>query len=718
MMANSRLRAKDSSSNLRVSKAFSKTIRVSTDFASSTKEYVTGSRADSKQTVLPPPVKATVSWAPVQRGAYASRGFGKRSAPAMVKKLLRFSRLSVYLRATLVGTCFFLFGISQASAVEPRRVLLVHAFGHAYSPWSDMAGSFRPELIKKSKEPIDLYEVSLDTARVKTPEDETPFVEYIRALLGGRRLDLIVPIGAPSAFFMQRNRQRLFPETPMLILGADRRRIANRSLLHNDTAVLLDLDLPAYLTNILRLRPDTTHVAVVVGNSPVERYWTSELHRDFEPFADRVKIEWFNDLTFDDMLNRAAAMPPRSTIFWFLLSEDAAGVPYSQDRALETMREVASVPLFGMGDYEMGRGIIGGPLMQIQKLGQQGAEVALRILKGENPSAIKSPPVVFGAPVYDWRELRRWNIAETSLPRESIVQFREASMWERYRWHITAVAAILLTQAAVIAGLVLERRRRRIAELELRRRLMEVIHLNRSAVAGALSASVAHELNQPLAAIQCTAEAAMLHLKANPPNTRRVEDLLGNIIRDDCRAARIVSHLRGLLKKRDDAELQEFDLNEVMHDALEIVGAEALRKGIEVCSSNVHGPLPVRGNRVQVQQVILNLAMNAIDAMSDCQSAQKRVSINSVLVDESAVEISVSDCGIGIVPAHLNQIFEAFYTTKGHGTGLGLSIARTIVEMYGGRIWAENRPGGGAILRFTLPLSHTSARTIEAQSAA
>ena len=121
----------------------------------------------------------------------------------------------------------------------------------------------------------------------------------------------------------------------------------------------------------MRLRPDTTDVSVVVGNSPVERYWTSELHRDFQPFADRVKIEWFNDLTFDEMLSAPPQCHRQSTVFWFLLSEDAAGIPYSQDRALETMREVASVPLFGMGDYEIGRGIVGGPLMQIQRLGNR-----------------------------------------------------------------------------------------------------------------------------------------------------------------------------------------------------------------------------------------------------------------------------------------------------------------------------------------------------------
>src|SRR5262249_42303322 len=158
--------------------------------------------------------------------------------------------------------------------------------------------------------------------------------------------------------------------------------------------------------------------------------------------------------------------------------------------------------------------------------------MALRILKGDDPSALKSPYVVFGPSTYDWRELRHWNISEDRLPPGSVVQFREPTVWERYRWQIISLATVLLAQAAVIAGLFVERRRRRVVELALRQRLTEVIHLNRSAVAGALSASIAHELNQPLGAIQSSAEAAMLYMKADPPNMARIEQMLGNIVRD------------------------------------------------------------------------------------------------------------------------------------------------------------------------------------------
>jgi ABC-type uncharacterized transport system substrate-binding protein len=307
------------------------------------------------------------------------------------------------IRAALAALVFLLCATTDVSAAEARRVLLLHAFGHAFSPWSDIAGSFREELVKKSPEPIDLFEVSLDVARNQSPQDDTPFVEYIRARLKERKLDLIVPVGAPAAYFMQRNRSQLSPTSPMIILGADQRRIRRSSLAENEATVLTDLDLAAFLKNILSLQPETTHVAVVLGNSPVERYWTSEMRRDFQPLADRVNIEWFNDLPFGEMLKRAATMPPKSAILWVLLSEDAAGIPYSQDSALEAMREVSAVPIFGTGDFEIGRGIVGGPLIQTRALGREAADVALRIFKGEKPAAIDPRYVPLGAPIYDWR---------------------------------------------------------------------------------------------------------------------------------------------------------------------------------------------------------------------------------------------------------------------------------------------------------------------------
>ena len=639
---------------------------------------------------------------------------------ALAKGIAAFPRGAnwAFLTMTRKGTAWlslaFLIFATTGAASEPRRVLIVHAFGHAYSPWSDMAATFREELIKNSPEPIDLYEVSLDTARVQNPHDEEPFVEYIRAVLSGRKLDLIVPVGAPAAFFIQRHRQTIFPTTPMLIVGADVRRISSTTRTAIDSAVLLDLDLPAYLNNILELRPETTDIAVVVGNSPVERYWTSELRRDFQPFADRVNIMWFNDLTFGEMLERAATMPPRSAIFWFLLSEDAAGVPYSQDRALEEMREVAVVPIFGMGDFEMGRGIIGGPLMQTGALGREAAKIALRILKGEAPGeSIDSSAVTFGAPIYDWRELQRWNIGEARLPVGSIMQFRQPTVWEQYRLAIIGALAIVFFEAALIAGLLFERQaRKRAAELADKARMEaglyreNLAHLARVHTVGEMSTAIAHEINQPLVAIKNYAIAARGRLTRNGTlGLVRVQELLDKIEAQASRAGDVLRSLRAMVKKHD-PEATETDLGELVAVVLKLVEMESRNANIRI-ELTVSPELPlVFVDGIQIQQVVLNLTRNAIEAIEEAGIASSIIKVAVAGTAKNEIAVSVSDCGPGIAPEDANHIFDPFYSTKRGGLGVGLSISRAIVEAHGGRLSLAANDGGGCVFQFTLPVAN------------
>ena len=242
------------------------------------------------------------------------------------------------------------------------------------------------------------------------------------------------------------------------------------------------------------------------------------------------------------------------------------------------------------------------------------------------------------------------------------------------------------------------------AEAEQRRRLLQIAYLGRVAEAAALSASIAHELNQPLAAILSNAEAAELCLERNPPNLDLVKEILADIRRDDQRAANVISHIRGLLR-RNEVKFQKTDVNDVVRVVREIVGRQAADLGVALSIDQEQRALPILADPVHLQQVVLNLVLNGFDALLDCMSGERRIVLRTATVGGSTVEVSVSDTGTGIPTDKLERIFEPFFTTKGHGTGLGLSIARSIIETYAGKIWAENQPGGGAVIRFSLPLA-------------
>ena len=606
--------------------------------------------------------------------------------------------------ARIAATLLLVLAACQTAAAEPRRVLVLHSFGPHFSPWRAIVGHFREELIRQSRSSVDLYEASLQSGRFGQSLDETPFIDYLRALFPGRNLDLVVAMGAPAARFFLQNRSRLFPTTPLLITGADERALDDMVLTINETAVSVWFEQAGQIENILQILPDTTTIAVATGASPIEQFWVANLRRAYEPFTKRIRFQWLNDLSLEDMLKRVANLPPHSAIYYNHIHVDAAGVPQQNAHVLSRLHEVANAPIFSFVDSNFGLGIVGGPLVSTQRLASQSAAVAVRILSGETPGNIKTAPLGLEVPIYDWRELQRWNISEARLPPGSIVRFREPTVWQRYRWIVIGALTTVLFLVGMIAWLLFERNKRRKAEVESRRRLLEVMHLSRTAEAGALSVSFAHELSQPLASIMLNAEAAERLLEAEPPNVDRAKEILGDIRQTDGYATEVISHVKKLLKRRSEVEAREFDLSEAIADAMQILVPEAKTRNVALRATLIQRPLPVRADSIHLQQVILNLARNSMDAMADIAPKARRMTIQTTLLGDSTAEVSVSDSGTGIPEAKLSEVFDTFYTTKEQGTGLGLSIARTIVETYGGEIRAENRPLGGAVVRFTLPL--------------
>jgi signal transduction histidine kinase len=262
---------------------------------------------------------------------------------------------------------------------------------------------------------------------------------------------------------------------------------------------------------------------------------------------------------------------------------------------------------------------------------------------------------------------------------------------------------VVLLQGALISGLVFERRRRLHVEVQARQRSAELAHINRYSMAGEMTATIAHELSQPLGAIRINTETAELMVKSPSPDLQEIGEILAEIRRDDERASEVISRLRSLLKKAP-FELKHIDLNEVARETIGLLSALAIAREIDLVGFIGPTPLPIKGDLIQLQQVIVNLIVNAIDAMSAMPSARGRITVSAVR-DDNYADLSVSDLGPGIPVANLKEVFEPFFTTKPKGMGMGLSIARTIVEAHGGQLSVENRASGGAVFRIRLPLA-------------
>ena len=611
-----------------------------------------------------------------------------------IRRIRATSALAVFLTASLFCPAGF--------AAESKRVMLLHSFGRDFKPWSEYAKAIRMELDRQSPWPLDITENSLVTARFSDGDPEGPFVDYLRALFAKRPLDLIVSIGAPAANFVQRHRQRLFAGTPMVLMAVDERRVQYSNLTANDTAVAVRINYLSVFENILQVLPDTKDVVVVVGTSPIEKFWKEAIAKEVEPLANRIKLSWTDELSFESLLKQASTLPPHTAIFWELMIVDAVGVVHEGDVPLTRLHAVANAPIFSYDESFFGSAIVGGPLLLVADSSRQTAAVAVRILGGEKPGEIKTPPVQFAGPVFDWREMRRWGISESRLPAGSEIRFRPATAWEQYRWQVLIIAAVILTQTLLIMGLLYEHQRRRRAEVQSMQRMTELAHLNRVATAGELSASIAHEVKQPLAAVVAQSSAALRWLAHATPDLDEARAALKKITFAGNRASEIVDNLRSMFRKESGAR-RPLDINGLITNVIGLTSHEAQKHDILVHTTFFDAPKPqTLGDQAQLEQVFLNLVMNAIEAMNSSKSDHRVLELKTSVNEGHEVLVTVADSGPGVDAENLEKIFDAFFTTKADGMGMGLSICRSIIESHGGRLWAL--PGDpGLIFCVSLP---------------
>jgi signal transduction histidine kinase len=554
---------------------------------------------------------------------------------------------------------------------------------------------------------IEVYREAMDLSRFQSDRYPLLLKNYLRAKYEGKKIDVVVAALGPALDFMLEYGPGMFPGASIVFCGIDRRELGTRKLPSNVTGVLLKREFAPTLELSLRLHPGTQRVLLVAGSAEFDRRLVDQARAEFQATPHQATIEYLIGLPFPDLLDTLAGLPPKTIVLYSTMFADRTGRPFVPHEAVAQIARSANAPVYAFVDQYLGRGIVGGHLYSLDAHGQEAARLTLQLLAGGTPSAI--PPVELPASMamFDWRQLKRWGVDERQLPAGSVVQYRPISPWQRYRTAILAIAGVLLLQSALILLLLVERRVRRRAQSALREsearaaeQRRELAHLGRVALVGELSAALAHEIKQPLAAILTNARAARRILEGDDADKTELQAILEDIAADDRRAEAVIEHVRSLVKK-DEARPELLSLNEIVSEVLDLMHTDLIHRRV-VVSTRLGSPSPwAAADRVQLQQVLLNLIMNACDAMTETPVGERQLVVTTAMGPDARIEIR--DRGNGIAPNALASVFEPFVTTKRDGLGLGLAICRSIIVAYGGQIWAENNSDRGATFVVSLP---------------
>jgi signal transduction histidine kinase len=564
--------------------------------------------------------------------------------------------------------------------------------------------SFNDVMAGVPNQPTVFFE-SLDALRFEDPRYVHDFREWLRRKYHGRRIDFIVPIGDETLGFLAEARGEPFPDAQVMFLEAGYVTVDTQRTLAHAGGMLLEDHFVDAVGVIKTILPATKHVALVFGSSAIE-------HARFSGFADKVRTAGLEPIevagkSLDDIIVAVTRLPADSVVMILAPTVDPKGFVIGPRQACERLSTVENAPVFTLAAHDFGCGVVGGLMRDWTIVGRVvGTEVLAR-LKQPSTSVVTLPIAKYTTLAFDHRQLERWHVPESRLPRGASIRFRELDLWRDRRGLVLGVLGVTMLQSLLIAGLVFEHRRRRRAEIESRRHLAGLAHMDRRAAMGELATSLAHELNQPLNAILQNAGVAqmMLAKTVTPPELGEMAEIISDIRKDDIRASEMIRRMRSLLQKHE-LESQPVDLNDVAADTIAIVRPDARARDVELELEITEDVGRILGDRVHLQQVLLNLLMNAIDAAGTRPAGRRSVRV-STSQSNGAVRLAVADTGAGISASQMAKIFEPFYTTKseGSGMGMGLAIARSIVEAHGGVMSAENNAGGGATVWFSVPVA-------------
>jgi PAS domain S-box-containing protein len=737
----------------------------------------------------------------------------------------------VRFRNLLVAVVALLLDGWSVGAQEPiRRVLLLYPYD-SVNPATLTAGTaIRKRLTGESSSKIDIYSDFLDLARFPTETDQLRSARYLAEKYADNPPEIIMPLSPEAQRFAIKYRGVIAPNVPIVFCCVTPEMAAATDRPSDVTGIYGEFDAGKTIALAQKLQPKARNLVVISGASEMDRQWLASVQKEIEPYESQFNTQYWIGIPYETLFERAAHLPPETIAIFMTVYGDGTGRSFVPAEVLGALTQVASAPIYGPSDNYLGRGIVGGYTDSYELMGASAADMVLQILAGRNPTTIAPKPSENRTYKVDARQLSRWKIAESSLPKGTIIYFKQPSIWEEHRNLVLATIFVILLQAIMITTLLAQMFARRRAEASLkeseerwrsvfemstvgvaladhnfrfqatnaafqamlgrtddelrglspldicaveeraplrllyeqvrkgakqsyesvqqyrhasgtpvwvhayvsrmqsnepkpplflattiditdrkraeaasRDALSELARVGRLTTMGEMTASIAHEINQPLGAIVNNGSAGLRWLANATPDLEEARACFRRIVNDGHRTSQVISGIRTMLKKGSDTK-EPLDINELVRDVLAFARGEIESERIVVRTEFKENLSQVLVDRVQLQQVVLNLVMNGIDAMATLRDRARVLKLRSEQAGPSSVTLTVEDAGTGIDQSITGRIFETFFTTKKNGTGMGLSICRSIVSAHGGELVFLPGDLYGSIFQLELPI--------------
>ncbi len=585
---------------------------------------------------------------------------------------------------------------AQAQSAEGKRVLLLSPDMGSSASLQEFYGALKTELRKSG--PHTIFHENLDISQFPQETYKQNLSKWLKEKYRTQNPDMILVFGQQALRYLLQYEKNLWPGTPVVFALTSDIDVVQMNLPPNFTGKVLRANFSNVVSVAKALFPDAQQL-VLIGNAPGPETNKTFLPSRLNGMADKLNVQDLRGQSVEAVKEVLSNLSPDAVVYQGLLSADIATGRSSGSEFLAQVITSSMRPVLVDDAAVLGTGPLAALSFAYAEQGRETAELATSILAGK---PLRQEILSSGfTPLLDKNQLVRWQVQPEQYPSGSQLRFYTPTVWEAYRWQLIFTFALVLVLLIAVVALVIERRLHAHAVDASRQVLGQITQMNRKMTASIYNEAIGHELMQPLAAILSNVEAAQIFLKREPPTLDLVQETLQNIRRDNLRADELIKNMQGLLTKSD-TELVPVEVNWLVRKVLHFLSIEAKVRRISIKEKLGADGMIVSLNIVQMQQVLVNLLLNSMDAIDRKKGRERSITVETMLYGTDHVRISILDSGTGFDEG-VERVFESFFTTKPEGVGLGLWISASIVQAHGGHIWAENRLNGG-IMRFKLPL--------------